>query len=140
MGFTKGRSRVQLALVGSGKFDLDRSKHQLEDVHLRVHLSVDNLESVQAQTAFLTAVALACRCFGCVSIDGASGVPYRAALPLDCSTLEEAAASVVLQDFDHVDDENFATSILTDTDDEGSLKNFIAEQWCLGRRFTSVTS
>lgn len=218
-------------------------------------------------------MALACRCFGCVSVDGASGVPYRAALPLDCSTLEEAAAcvgatssdttpthsilighgsaadiapiavratwrhwiaavapsretaepcegsfslaavaaaalavgevfqerldnpragrrsqqislwspgtsesgptspnavllprdiwliglgnlgqaylwalttlnfqnpkevSVVLQDFDHVDDENFATSILTDADDEGSLKNFIAEQWCLGRRF-----
>lgn len=273
MGFTKGKSRIQLAVVGSGKFDVDKTKHQLEDVHLRVHLSVEDRESVQAQTAFLTAVALACRCFGCVSVVGATGVPYRAALPLDAGTLEEAAASVgasssdtppthsvlighsvaanvaqiavratwnhwiataapasattepcegsfslaavaaaalavgevfqerlnnpragrrsqqislwspgtaepgptapdavmlprdiwliglgnlgqaylwalatlnfqnpkdvsvVLQDFDRIDDENFATSILTSANDENTLKNFIAERWCLERQF-----
>jgi hypothetical protein len=273
MGFTKRKSRIQLALVGSGKFDLNQTQHQLEDVHLRVHLSVADPESATGQTAFLTAVALGCRCFGRVSVAGASGVPYRATLPLDADTLDEAAAlvgatssdtppthsilvghcaaadvasmavratwkhwiaatapagdaaepcegsfslaavaavalavgevfqqrlsnpragrrgqqislwspgatevgpvnpnavrlprdiwliglgnlgqaylwtlaslnfqypkevSFVLQDFDRIDDENFATSILTGTDDEGTLKTLIAEQWCLERQF-----
>jgi hypothetical protein len=43
--------------------------------------------------------------------------------------------SLMLQDFDRVDEENFGTSILTAPHDAGKLKTFIAEQWCLGRGF-----
>ncbi|WP_406867713.1 ThiF family adenylyltransferase [Paraburkholderia fungorum] len=43
--------------------------------------------------------------------------------------------SLVLQDFDRVDEENFGTSILTGPDDAGTLKTFIAEQWCLARGY-----
>lgn len=273
MSFTRKKSRIELAFLGTGKFDFDQARHQLQDVHLRIHLTADAATTVNGQTALLTAVALACRCFGHVSLAGAADAPYRAAFPLEAETLEEAAAllgatsaqespthslligggnsvdvakkavratwkhwiaavspadepaepcegafplaaiaaaalavgelfqqqlnnpragrfsheislwdpatgdvgpnapeavqlpkdiwliglgnlgqaflwalaslnfqnpndvSLVLQDFDRVDEENFGTSILTDPDDEGALKTFIAEQWCLARGF-----
>jgi ThiF family len=91
MSFTKKKSRIELAFLGSGKFDFDQTQHQLQDVHLRVHLAADVAESATGQAALLTTIALAGRCFGRISVAGAAGVPYRAAFPLDADTLEEAA-------------------------------------------------
>lgn len=91
MSFTKKKSRIELALLGTGKFDFDQTRHQLQDVHLRIHLTDDVHATVNEQTALLTAVALACRCFGHVSVVGATGKPYQATFPLGVDTLEEAA-------------------------------------------------
>lgn len=91
MLFTKGRSRLEMALVGSGKFDFDQARHQLQDVHTHIILTGDVATSVTGQTALLTAVALCARCFGLVSISVPPETPYCANFPITADTLEIAA-------------------------------------------------
>ncbi len=94
MLFTKGRSRVEMALVGSGKFGFDQARHQLQDVHAHIVLTSDVATNMTGQTALLTAVALCARCFGLVSVSVPPGTPYSANLPITAETLEVAARSL----------------------------------------------
>lgn len=94
MLFTKTKSRIEMALVGSGKFGFDQAQHQLQDVHAHIVLTEDVAMTTAGQSALLTAVALCARCFGSVSVNTLPGTPYIAKLPIPVETLDDAARAL----------------------------------------------
>ena len=84
-------SRIRAALVNSGKHTFAEAEEILATSRLGIVIG-DDASTVAGQAALLTAIVTGARCFGEVTVSGSLDCPLRLPLPLDVTSLAEAAA------------------------------------------------
>lgn len=85
------RSRIRAALVNSGRYSFEEADERLATSKLSLFLDGEAATTAAGQAAFLTAVVTGSRCFGEVCVRGALDRPLIIPVPLNASTIGEAA-------------------------------------------------
>jgi len=85
------RSRIRAALVNSGRYSFEEADERLATSKLPLFLDGEAATTAAGQAAFLTAVVTGSRCFGEVCVRGALDRPLIIPVPLNASTIGEAA-------------------------------------------------
>ncbi len=84
-------ARIRAVLVNSGRYSIPEADAKIAASALSIFIGSDAAATVAGQAAFLTAVATAARCFGKVSVAGATDAAICVALPIAARSLREAA-------------------------------------------------
>lgn len=84
-------SRIRAALVNAGQHSFAEAEQKLAVSKLTIAIDNEAARTPAGQAAFLTATVTAARCFGRVTIEGRLDEPLLCPLPIDATTLVEAA-------------------------------------------------
>jgi hypothetical protein len=84
-------ARIRAVLVNSGRYSLEEADAKIAASELAVFLGDDAAGTPAGQAAFLTAVATAARCFGGVTVSGATEHSLVLPLPVVGGNLADAA-------------------------------------------------
>ena len=84
-------SRIRAASVNSGRYSFAEADAKLLATKLAIHVTEAAACSPAGQAALLTCVATGSRCFGEVTVSGALDHPLCVPLPVDATTLAQAA-------------------------------------------------